>query len=159
MSVASLQIAAVKTIIGHADATEITIYKAAITDRENELIQEGWQNAMAATVAELRIAPGFAEADTFAPFFDSMHFSEIGRNKLFMDADGNKYHVWYHAAGSDVRIRRVTDVESKKMTLSTTRMICTCTGDMRAVPLSIIDFSYALITVDLDKMIEYHRKK
>lgn len=157
MSVTPLQIATVKTVIGRATAEELVQYKAAIAEREKSLVQESWNEALAATVAELRTAPEFA--DKFTTFLDTLHYGEATTDKLFYDEAGNKYHIWYHCSGSDVRIRSVTNVEAKKMTLQMTKIGCNCVGDIRTVPLSIIEFAYALITIDLDKMIERHRRK
>lgn len=157
MSVTPLQSATVKVVIGCATAAELVEYKAAIAEREIELDQQGWRAAMAATVAELRTAPGFA--DKFGVFLNTMRYSDTGNDKLFCDEHGEKYHVWYQNSSSDVRIRRVTNVDAKKMTLQMTKLGCNCTGDIRTVPLSIFDFANALIVVDLDKMIERHRRK
>jgi hypothetical protein len=157
MSVTSLHETALMEIISRADAPSIARYKVAIAERENVLLNQSWYIAMDETVAQLRAIPNFA---AYIALIDTIHLGPYGRRLLFVDkATTTTYCFWYGANnGPELRMSIGNDRHNNTLLEVNSRRI-TCTCDIRAYPSSVVGFAYALLTVNVEDMLEKNHKK
>lgn len=156
MSVSSLQETTVLEIIERADATSIARYKKAIEGRETVLIHQSWRMAMVATVEELRSNPVF---DKHRALVDTLHLSKHGHQLRFVDATLT-YCFWYGSNhGREVRMMIGANRHAEGPLVELNARRFTCSGDPRAFPSNVIAFAYALLTVDVENMLNVNNKK
>ncbi len=83
MRASSLQMTAIKNVIGGASSEECSLLRRLLADREKTLLETQWTRTKEAFVAEMR---RYAELDEYADIVDTCHIH---------GTPGNGYHIWF----------------------------------------------------------------